>query len=109
MAELRDAWGQIRLVVRDASSIGDDRVLARVRLETHGRTSGLALEGDLYYCFWLRHGRFFRAEDHLTAEVARRALGLRRDARGRPLSGVVLVPRGSVVAGRPSGIRKGKP
>jgi hypothetical protein len=80
MTELRDAWGQIRLVVRHASSIGDDRVLARARLETHGRTSGLALEGDLYYCFWLRHGRFFRAEDHLTAEGARRALGLQRDA-----------------------------
>ena len=27
-------------------------------------------------CVWLRHGRFFRCEDHLTLKGALRALGL---------------------------------
>jgi hypothetical protein len=35
-----------------------------------------ALEGELYHCFWLRHGRFIRVEDHLTAKGALHALGL---------------------------------
>jgi len=38
-----------------------------------GRGSGLNLEGDLYQCFWLRHGRFFRVE---TLSGALHALGL---------------------------------
>jgi hypothetical protein len=40
----------------------------------------VALEGDLYHCFWLRHGRFIRVEDHLTAKGALHALGLTGDA-----------------------------
>ena len=29
-----------------------------------------------YHCCWLRHGRFIRVEDHLTARGALHALGL---------------------------------
>lgn len=36
------------------------------------------LEGDIYHCFWLGHGRFIRVEDHLTAKGALNALGLKR-------------------------------
>jgi hypothetical protein len=45
-------------------------------MRAEGRASGVALEGDAYHCFWLRHGRFIRAEDHLTAKGALHALGL---------------------------------
>jgi hypothetical protein len=36
----------------------------------------VALGGDIYHCVWLRHGRFIRVEDHLTAKGALDALGL---------------------------------
>jgi hypothetical protein len=55
---------------------GDDRVLACASLRAEGRGSGVKLEGDLYQCVWLRHGRLFRIEDHLTCSGALHALGL---------------------------------
>ena len=42
-----------------------------------GRGSGVPLDDDIYRCFWLRHGRFIRVEDHLTAKGALHALGLK--------------------------------
>ena len=39
----------------------------------------MKLEGDLYQCLWLRHGRLFRVEDHLTLSGALHALGLTGD------------------------------
>jgi hypothetical protein len=76
LAETRAAWEGYRYVVEDAIAIGDDRVLVHGRMWTEGRASGVALEGDTYHCFWLRHGRFIRVEDHLTAKGALHALGL---------------------------------
>ena len=73
--EYRAAW-HYRFVVADARAIADDRVLVRGRISAEGTASGVALEGDLYHCFWLRHGRFIRVEDHLTAKGALHALGL---------------------------------
>jgi hypothetical protein len=77
--EYRAAW-DYRMVVAEARAIGDDRVLAQARISAEGTASGVALEGDLYLCFWLRHGRFIRSEDHLTARGALHALGLSADA-----------------------------
>ena len=77
--EYRAAW-HYRLAVEDARAIADDRVLARVRISAEGTASGAALEGDLYHCFWLRHGRFIRVEDHLTENGALHALGLNGEA-----------------------------
>jgi hypothetical protein len=57
-------------------AVGDDRVFLHGRIRAEGRVSGVGLEGNLYQCFWLRHGRFIRAEDRLTAKGARHALGL---------------------------------
>ncbi len=77
--EYRAAW-HYRYVIEDARAIADDRVLVRGRISAEGTASGLALEGDIYQCFWLRHGRFIRVEDHLTAKGALHALGLRGEA-----------------------------
>jgi hypothetical protein len=77
LAEIRAAWEGYRYVVKDARAIGDDRVLVYGRIWAEGRSSGLALEGDVYHCCWLRHGRLIRVEDHLTAKGALHALGLR--------------------------------
>jgi SnoaL-like domain len=70
-----EAFSQTRLEVRWAIPVHDDRVLACGNLQTEGRGSGIALEGDVYYCFWMRHGRFFRVQDHLTLKGALHALG----------------------------------
>jgi hypothetical protein len=43
---------------------------------------GMGLEGDTYHCFWVRHGRFTRVEDHLTLKGALHALGLSGDCLG---------------------------
>ena len=77
--EYRAAW-DYRYVVKDARAIADDRVLVRARISAEGTASGVALEGDIYHCFWLRHGRFIRVEDHLTAKGALHALGLSGEA-----------------------------
>jgi hypothetical protein len=79
LAEFTTAWatGGYRNVIKNAYGVSDDRVLVHAHLSAQGRSSGMALEGDLYYCLWLRNGRFFRQEDHLTAKGALRALGLK--------------------------------
>jgi hypothetical protein len=62
--------------VKKLIPVNDDRVLVHLSLRAEGRESGVKLEGDLYQCVWLRHGHFFRWEDHLTLKGALRALGL---------------------------------
>jgi hypothetical protein len=75
-AKFRAVWERIEYGVREPFPVGDDRVLARVRMSAEGGESGLELEGDHYVCAWLRHGRFIRVEDHLTLAGALHALGL---------------------------------
>jgi hypothetical protein len=79
LIEYRAAW-DYRYVVEDARAIADDRVLVRACISAEGTASGVALKGDIYHCFWLRHGRFIRVEDHLTAKGALHALGLSGEA-----------------------------
>jgi SnoaL-like domain len=74
------AWEDYQYVIKDARAIGDDRVLVHGEIRAEGRASGVALQGDAYHCFWLRHHRFIRAEDHLTAKGALHALGLSGEA-----------------------------
>jgi hypothetical protein len=72
---LRDPW-HYRIAVKEVRGIGDDRVLVRTHVRAEGDASGAAVEGEVCNCFWVRHGRFLRAEDHLTAKGALHALGL---------------------------------
>lgn len=80
LTAFRDAWDGHVFEVKDANAVGDDRVLVRVRLKAEGRASGAKLEGDIYHCCWLRHGRFIRVEDHLSPRGAIHALGLSGDS-----------------------------
>ena len=80
LGEFFAAWENYSYSVKGVKAVGDDRVFLHGRIRAEGRASGLGLEGDLYQCFWLRHGRFFRAEDHLTMKGAGRALGLTGEA-----------------------------
>jgi hypothetical protein len=70
------AWSRYEYAIRQLVEAGDDRVLACGRAHAEGQESGLMLDGDLYHCVWLRHGRFLRVEDHLTLRGALHALGL---------------------------------
>jgi SnoaL-like domain len=73
----RETWSRFEWVVQEVIEVGDDRVLVCANLRAEGRGSGLKLEGgDVYFCVWLRHGRIFRQEDHLTLSGALHALGL---------------------------------
>ena len=72
---LREPW-DYRVAIKDMRAIGNDRVLLDSHVRAEGGTSGTGVEGDLYQCMWLRHGRFLRVEDHLTAKGALHALGL---------------------------------
>lgn len=71
-----DAWERYEFAPKEAIALGDDRVFVHATVRAEGRESGVKLEGDLYHCAWLRHGRIFRWEDHLTVSGAIRALGL---------------------------------
>jgi hypothetical protein len=76
LARYLDAYSRSEWAIQEVLEVGDDRVLVCANLRAEGRGSGVKLEGDLYQCFWLRHGRFFRVEDHLTLSGALHALGL---------------------------------
>ncbi len=70
------AWDLYEMEVNKLIPVSDDRVLAHSTIRAEGRESGVKLDGDLYQCVWLRHGRFMRWEDHLSLKGALRALGL---------------------------------
>jgi SnoaL-like protein len=76
LAGWREAWSRLEWAVRELIEVGDDRVLVCGSLRAEGRGSGAKIEGDLYLCVWLRHGRLIRQEDHLTIRGALHALGL---------------------------------
>ena len=76
LADYRDAWDRYEFVVKKLIAVGDDRVLVHVAITAEGRESGVKLDGDLYQCVWVRHGHFFRWEDHLSLKGALRGLGL---------------------------------
>ena len=78
--EFRAAWEGLRYVVKEERAIGDDRVLVHGGIRAEGRASGATLEGDVYSCFWLRNGRFFRVEGHVTLAGALQALGVSGDS-----------------------------
>jgi SnoaL-like protein len=79
LVRFREPWSRFEWAINELIEVGDDRVLACLSMRAEGSESGMSLEGDVYQCFWLRHGRFFREEDHLTSSGALHALGLEGD------------------------------
>ncbi|MFL5906664.1 MAG: nuclear transport factor 2 family protein [Solirubrobacterales bacterium] len=75
LTDFLSAWDSYDYEVLDARAVSDDRVFMRGRIKAEGRASGASLEGDIYHCCWMRHGRFIRIEDHLTEKGALEALG----------------------------------
>jgi hypothetical protein len=77
--DFEQAWEHVEITIQGTTPIGDDRVLVSATIAGAGRESGLELQSEIFYCFWLRHGRIFREEDHLTLRGALRAVGLTGD------------------------------
>lgn len=77
LARFYEPWSRYEWEIKELIDVGADRVLACLNLRAEGRESGVGLEGELYQCVWLRNGRFFRLEDHLTLSGALRAFGLK--------------------------------
>jgi ketosteroid isomerase-like protein len=73
----RETWLRYESAVKEVIEVDAERVFAHITLHAEGRESGVNLEGDLYQCFWFRHGRFLRLEHHLTLRGALHGLGLR--------------------------------
>ena len=76
LAEFKDAWDRYEVAISEAFAVTDDRVLICGTIHAEGRESGVELDGKLHWCAWLRSGRIFRMEDHLTLPGALNALGL---------------------------------
>jgi SnoaL-like domain len=74
--EYLSAFARLEFAVDRLIAVGDDRVLVCANMRAEGRGSGANIEGDIYQCYWMRHGRVFRLEDHLTLAGAIHALGL---------------------------------
>jgi ketosteroid isomerase-like protein len=71
----REMWSSFEWGVQEVLDVGGERVLAHMTLHAEGRESGVNLEGHIYQCCWLRHGRCFHVEDHMTLKGALHALG----------------------------------
>jgi hypothetical protein len=76
MEQFRETWGRFENPIKRLLPVSDDRVLAVTTIRAEGPGSRVKVEGDLYYCVWLRHGVVLRWEDHLTLKGALYALGL---------------------------------
>jgi hypothetical protein len=76
LRDYQQAWDHVDMTITAITPVRDDRVLVRAMMVGEGRESGIRLEGELFQCYWLRHGRIFRQEDHLTEKGALHALGL---------------------------------
>lgn len=70
------AWDQYEFEMLDVKAIDDQRVLSHGLMSAQGHESGLGVGGELFPCFWMRRGKFFRVEDHLTRKGAIAALGI---------------------------------
>ena len=71
-----DSYSQSAWAIKKVIEVDDHRVLVLANLQAEGRASGMNLEGDVYICFWFRHGRFFRLENHVTLRGAIHSMGL---------------------------------
>jgi hypothetical protein len=76
MVGFHETWVRFENPIKQLLPVGDDRVLALTAVRAEGPGSRITVQGDLYYCVWLRHGLILRWEDHLTLKGALYALGL---------------------------------
>lgn len=76
LVSFHQGFDRVEFKIHAMAPVGDDRVFMRVRVSGEWKTSGMSMGGEMFHCFWVRHGHVFRQEDHLTVPGALRALGL---------------------------------
>jgi ketosteroid isomerase-like protein len=59
---LRDTWDEARVEVDEIRTVGDDRVVTRIRYITAGKDPGIAFDTSMASAFFLRGGKIVRAE-----------------------------------------------
>ena len=74
---LKDSWEVEQAEVDEIRAVGDDRVLARFRWITTGRSSGISTEVPMSFLSTIRGGRIERFQFFLDHTEALEAAGLR--------------------------------
>jgi ketosteroid isomerase-like protein len=75
LRSLQEAWDEIRVEAHGFIDVGD-AVVALVRYTVRGRNSGVTLDGDEPWAFWLRNGLIYRLDQYATKSDALKAVGL---------------------------------
>jgi len=78
MEDLPTQWEDFRMDLVEIIDAGDDAVVSITRHRGRGRESGIEMDFEVFYVFWLRHGRLARLEMFFSREQALEAVG-RRD------------------------------
>lgn len=75
LRSLQEAWSEMR--VEAARFIeADDAVVALIRYQVRGRGSGMTMEGEQAWAFWLRKGVICRLDQYAGEDDALKAVGL---------------------------------
>jgi ketosteroid isomerase-like protein len=75
LRSLQEAWDEIKVEARSFIEAGD-ALVASVRYTVLGRTSGITLDGEEPWAFWLRNGLIYRLDQYATKSQALKAVGL---------------------------------
>ena len=75
LRSLQEAWDDIKVEARGFIETGD-AVVASVRYTVRGRGSGMTLDGEEPWAFWLRNGLIYRLDQYATEFEALKAVGL---------------------------------
>jgi ketosteroid isomerase-like protein len=75
LRSLQEACDDIKVEARSFIETGD-AVVASVRYTVRGRSSGMTLDGEEPWAFWLRNGLIYRLDQYATESEVLKAVGL---------------------------------
>jgi len=74
LERFHEVWGPIRFEVVEI--VGNDPLVAMLRIDLQGRESGVPVSVDEAWSVWFRDGKMSRIEQHATKPEALEAAGL---------------------------------
>jgi ketosteroid isomerase-like protein len=75
LRSLQDAWSEMKVEVTRFIEAGD-AVVALIGYQVRGRGSGMTMEGEQAWAFWLRNGLIYRLDQYAREDEALKAVGL---------------------------------
>jgi len=75
LRSLQEAWGEMKVEVTRFIEAGA-AVVALIRYRVRGRGSGITMEGEQAWAFWLRKGLICRVDQYAGEDEALKAVGL---------------------------------